>query len=271
MTAPDLKLMYSGGSGGFVVLHFLLLLKKYQIDIINNRTIEEIIDSQWNIPSPQKWKSSEVWPENSQTNLLSSPRLFFFCGLNKGEEINDYPGENLVVYTDIDSQIALAQYKHANWFYPKNLFKSARSKFRAWQDHYQNIKDPSWPSCSSWRKVNQLPEHIKNEVISNEYHSTFVNYETTLKYHNFGASVSNDAIKNANNIKYGSYTIGNEAYAFINMSKYSIMLQDFINSNGQELLDQLGLGATTDKQKSLINKWKKLHPPGLLEQIGINI
>lgn len=33
-----------------------------------------------------------------------------------------------------------------------------------WQEYYQAIKDPTWPSCDSYNKLDQLPEHIQEEV-----------------------------------------------------------------------------------------------------------
>jgi hypothetical protein len=44
-----------------------------------------------------------------------------------------------------------------------------------------------------------------------------------------------------------------------------------VNSNGDILLDLLDIPPMTPEQLNLINRWKKLHPPELLEKIGIKI
>lgn len=268
MPAQDLKILYSGASGGFVVLHYLLLTRKYQIDIINHQPLEEIIEHQWAVRFPGKWKSKELWPDNSQTDLLPSPRLYFFCGFNN--TIGHFPGDNLVVYTDISSQIKLAQYKNANWFCSTSFYGDARRVYRNWQQHYQKIKDSTWPACASWRKLNQLPKDIYNEIVSNDHHKQFIDYEQSLKSRTFGRSTAtSESIKISNSVDYQGRSIAKEAKNLINVAKYSILLQDFINSNGQELLDLLDLGTVSDEQIQLLNHWKSLHPKELLEQIGI--
>jgi hypothetical protein len=261
----DLKLLYTGGSGGFIVLHYLLLTKQYQISIINSLcTIEEIIARQWAIKNSKRWKLNEIYPSNSLTKLLPSPRLYFFCNPPQTDE---FVGENLVVYTDIVSQIKLAQYKNANWFVIDNFKLRARKLLRAWQQHYQFIKDPSWPDCTSWRKVNNLPDYIKNEVLKNEYYSFFIDQESKLK----STRVKNTFdISGINRVNYDNIAVTEETHCIIKSAKYKIKLQDFINSNGQLLLDQLDLGPVTTEQLLLLDRWKKLHNPELLEQIGIN-
>lgn len=270
----DLRLLYSGGSGGFIVLHFLLLSKKYQIDIVNSSTtIEKIIDQQWCLRNSKRWKMHEVWPTNAQTKLLSEPRLFFFC--YPLEDINNYPGKNLVVYTDIDSQVKLSQYKNANWFFSTSFSASIYKLLLTWREHYRRIKDSSWPTCTSWRKVKNLPEHIQQEIINDPNYSYFVEQESILmsqKFKKISATINPtlESIKIKNSTKYQDIEVSTDAYCLLQMADYKIKLQDFINDNGQNLLDQLGLGTVTSEQKELLQKWKNLHPAELLEQIGIN-
>lgn len=263
----DIKLLYTGGSGGFIVLHYLLLTKKYQINIVNSVfTIEKIIEKQWAIKNSTLWKNHEIAPSNPLTKLLPSPRLYFFCNPT---DTADYHGDHLVVYTDLASQIKLAQYKNANWFTPNTFYSQARRLLLTWRIHYQSIKDPSWPDCSSWRKVNRLPEYIKNEIISNEHHLFFVGQESKLKSVNLVASpISKPALPQG--VVYNDIKVTVNTHHLIATAKHAIKLQDFINSQGQNLLDQLGLGTATKEQILLLERWKKLHSPDLLKQIGIN-
>jgi hypothetical protein len=56
--------------------------------------------------------------------------------------------------------------------------------------------------------------------------------------------------------------------SFLESANVAIMLQDLINTNGAILENKLGI-TINNKQKQLINTWKKLHPLELLSDIGI--
>lgn len=114
MAFGDLKIGYSGASGGFLLLHFILLSHRYNIQFENNKSIRDIIGYQWNIKNAKYWKENEVWPSNSKTLLLPGSRIYFFCNPNKSPvEWNRCNASSLILYTDIESQIILGKYKNA--------------------------------------------------------------------------------------------------------------------------------------------------------------
>ena len=56
---------------------------------------------------------------------------------------------------------------------------------------------------------------------------------------------------------------------FLNSADIVVKLQDVVNSNGKILEELLEIPTMNSKQHELIERWKKLHPQELLEQIGI--
>jgi hypothetical protein len=186
----DINMAYHGGSGGFLLLHLILLEGKHDADfpwypyhvkkfvtyypeyyqqlripedfyksvaepgfpdyheyytnfndvsaVIRNKLIKhhiqnpsnlddfpawrdfllnEIVQSQWNISSPEEWKWSEYWPKND-VNFVTRPgkrRIFNTC--NMYDEWMRYNGTKLFIYTDIHTQVRMALRKRANWFF----------------------------------------------------------------------------------------------------------------------------------------------------------
>ena len=83
----DLSLFYFGGSGGFLLLHLLLMSGKFYAAGIDINNLEQ----QWNISDPSKWKDQEVWPKNLLTSRAVSDKtkLYFNC--------NDYIRKAMVL------------------------------------------------------------------------------------------------------------------------------------------------------------------------------
>lgn len=251
----DLNIIYSGGSGGFLLLHFLLLSDQYYC----NFNQDNDLISQWNIINPSKWKSTEIWPDNLAT--LNSPTnkskiYFFFEPVDK--ITNKYGGKNLVIYTSFINQITLASYKRANWFCLKGEFGHNRDLINVWRQHYNNIKDPSWPACPNLKHFERLPKYIQQEILNNPY--------TKTCYPRM--SIKSQLL--ANNSKTVNNTIVyNKIAPSIADADIAIKLEDFVNDHGNLLLTQLNLPPINILQQELINKWKNLHPSKLLKQINI--
>ena len=251
----DLTLSYSGGSGGFLLLHLLLLSEKYYSSFGNN-SLSDILDFQWNINDHKKWKQSEIWPDDNQTYLATSSLRKLYVVVNPDHRFPiNYPSKQLMLYTDIRSQLELAYFKKAHWFVNDRtkslniaLFKRA---LKDWKNHYANIKDQSWPKCLSFRHINRLPIEIQQELLKSEYTQKIINQEVFLV-----ESFKDDLV-------YSSIL------PCLNSADVVVKLQDVINSNGKILEDLLEIPAMNIKQHNLIDRWKKLHPSELLEKIGI--
>ena len=258
----DITLSYSGGSGGFLLLHLLLLSGKFYTSF-DKITLNEVIDSQWNISNHNKWKESETWPNNKKTQSATTSlrKLYFICNPDMDGNFTSFPGKNLIVYTDIDSQIELAYFKKAYWFLgnkssslPVAMFKIY---LKRWNIHYNNIKDPTWPKCLSFRHINRLPIAIQQELLESEYTQQFLNWQDLPH----SCYYLNDYFKNE--------LVNLAILPFLNSADIVVKLQDVVNSNGKILEDLMEIPTMNNEQHKLIERWKKLHPQELLEKIGI--
>jgi hypothetical protein len=59
---------------------------------------------------------------------------------------------------------------HQNCF---TQFYEFSEDIKIWQEHYNNIKDPSWPPCDTPAGIVNLPEHCQFELAANESHMKF--------------------------------------------------------------------------------------------------
>lgn len=257
----DLKLSYSGGSGGFLLLHLLLLSGEFYTVFDADKSINSIVNKQWNVSDHSKWKTLEIWPNNLATlsATTSLVRLYFVCN----PDVNDtsfIPAKNLVLYTDIDSQIELSHYKKANWFSDDRNSSSKIATFKKliqdWNVHYNNIKDPSWPSRVSVRRINGLPNDIQQELLESQYTHQLLKKFADCRLPSVGT--------------YGKDLVDLSILPFLNNADVVVKLQDLVNSNGTVLENLLEISPINNQQRDLICHWKKLHPPELLQKIGIN-
>lgn len=257
----DLSIGYSGGSGGFLLLHLLLLSDQYYVKFKNNKTFNETFDKQWKITNPDHWKSSETWPDNLQTynSQHSLNKIYFYCNPYDNQDWNQYSTPTLMLYTDYRSQTLLAYYKKANWYHKKDRpgrdlkFSTLRELLKNWQNHYNNIKDLSWPNCPSFRDINKLPMLIQKEILANEHTAEYLNYQ-------YREPVD----------KYGDHWVFDAVIPLLNSADIVVRLQDLVNSNGAVLEEVLKIPPINSRQLQLLTDWKKLHTPELLNSTGIN-
>jgi hypothetical protein len=269
----DLNLFYSGGSGGFLLLHLLLLSDQYFSSFPTELSLDEIIKHQWQIKDPAQWKEKEISPSETETKkaVCDLQKIYFYCNPNYAN-IKYFPGGvNLCLYTDYASQRKLAYYKKANWFYDSayiSSFTAYKFLIRSWQDHYRNVKDSSWPDCKTFRKIKNLPEYIQKELLDNPHTHNYLNYKfKNLPKYKF---------ENLSDLTFEHYTelyqgdaVYKPIYPFILNADVRIKLQDLVNSNAEILLDLLDIPKINSKQKDLLDHWRSLHCPQLLRDIGI--
>jgi hypothetical protein len=169
------------------------------------------------------------------------------------------PAQLAVIYTDYRSQQQLAYYKKAHWYKDKTKpafdfkFSAYIELLRAWQEHYNNIKEPGWPRCVSFRHIDRLPHNIQQEVLDNPYTAQFLNYQ----YHHENAVDINGV---------GVYQ---QSADYVKSAHIAIKLQDLVNSNGEILVDAFDIPPINTQQRELIAHWRSLHPTSLLDRIGI--
>ena len=254
-------LQYSGGSGGFLLLHLLLLSDKFYTAFNRNLSLDQIIQEHWNIKSPNQWKSTEIWPD-AQITLdaqVDFDKIYFQCNPFDHDYttiLKELRYKKIVIYTDYQSQLLLAHYKKANWYFSITGQDIKYSEFRKflnnWKDHYANIKDPSWPKCLSVRHIDRLPENIQREILADPYTNYFLNFT----YQNPSLYFNNELVHSP-------------IVPYLESADVVVKLQDLVNSNARILETLFDIPKINNKQLALLQKWKQYHTKELLTSIGI--
>lgn len=269
MFSKNYHLGYRGGSGGFILLHFLLLSGKYFSELENN--VKKVIENQWDIIDHRKWKLNEIWPNNDLTflNDKQHTKLLFFCN----PTINDF-------------------------FYYEFSFDEIKLS-------YNKIKDKKWPDINNLEDILGLSEFIKNELfvtdplkfyfltlystpleLKNARHNyvfdksiwiytdiisqnELAHYKNAYWYANNSISkMSETFIIENESSKWNDTYVDKTAINFLNYTDIQLKLQNFINE--PDILIELGLiDRVTNEQLSLLKQWINLHPEFLLKKIGI--
>ena len=210
-----------------------------------------IKDPSW--PECRSFTKIDQLPAAVKEELMSAPHTQAFLDF-KYENFGEYCDYNVGLYTDYSSQVKLAKYKRALYFGGTDTVKNQKiSAFRkilkSWKTHYNNIKDPSWPECRSFTKIDQLPTAIKQQLMSAPHTQAFLDF------------------------KYDSDYQGQEVYLgvlpFLKSADVTVKLQDLINHTQHVLNQVFGIDQINDQQKDLIEHWKTLHPREMLIALGI--
>ena len=258
----DLALGYIGASGGFLLLHLLLLSDRYHVEFHNNVCISTAINNQWNIDHHHNWKKTEHWPNNDATSLSTTPfnKIYFYCSPNNNE-FSKNPVKKIALYTDIDSQLILSRYKNAYWFINGKTtdFIMNRQLLNNWNKHYHGIGDSSWPKCRSFRHIDKLPQQVQQELLSSSYTQSYIGCTNWQDY----------LVKNSTK-KYRNTWVLDSAMNLISSADESILLQDLVNGRGEILVKKQLINSVNKKQQDLIDHWINLHDANILDQIGIN-
>jgi hypothetical protein len=255
MTPYNIKLGYLAGCGGFLALHLLLQSGRHKCWF--DQDVNKIIDQQWNIVDHTKWKSTECWPSNEHTRALEGNTILFYCNPQPADWLGIE--HKIFLYSDLTTQLTMAKYKNA-WIYLPSVDRSDLTLDHVFRQLYRNLRDYSWPECDSIKQSRTLPEHILREL---DTHSDYQALLTANSWEQWWvSSVQNTVVNNC--------IVTPECAMFVDTADQALTLQEMVNSQGQALLGPLGL-VSTDTHKTLIKRWIQLHPPNLLESIGINI
>ena len=262
----DFNLFYSGGSGGFLLLHLLLLTGQYHVVFKNNVSMQQALQDQWQISNPKFWKKTETWPDNEKTFHSRSDltKIYYYCNPDAciprddifySGRFGEYSDHSVGLYTDYASQITLAKYKRAfnQTDQTDQVSNQKWIRFRhiliMWREHYDNIRDPSWPECRSFRRINQLPLAIQQELMADPYTQGFLDFEYRSEFQ-------------AQEVFWG-------ILPFLESADTTIRLQDLVNHTESVLTRAFGIKQMNQQHKNLVNHWKSLHPVDMLTTLGI--
>jgi hypothetical protein len=128
----DLTLCYNGGGGGFLLMHLIVLSGKYYFGIpafdkfkdptydLWRRCFDDLLKTQWKQCTMNKWKLSEVWPDNTVIDKVSIPnknKIYFWCGpKNSQADYGRADRKYIYTYTDAKTQTRLILLKRASFF-----------------------------------------------------------------------------------------------------------------------------------------------------------
>ena len=252
-------LFYSGGSGGFLALHGLILSGAYCADKYNDFDImaeSGPINNQWNeISYNTQWKDSERWPDNNKTKLLDcESKLYFECN---PLTVSHYKSNKILVYTNAILQIELMKMKRSNLAHDKylglDLDSAALNEINAeWNAFYNNVRDISWPICNTLYGFKKLPLYIQKEIRSVH----MPEYQKTLDIISLYPSMP------PSTVEYLEFT----ADRYKNEADYSFDLCDLIKTKFNVLTDTLNI-PHTDEHDKLASTWLSLHPAKIQQLI----
>lgn len=252
---------YCGGSGGFLLLHMLMLSNQYFTCFEDNKSFKEVFQEQWNINDLTKWKTTEFSPINHTTIARKTDldKILYFC--------------NPLV---------------------ENFFNFEISLFPEFKKSYCNIKDSTWPEIKSFDDFLNLPSWIQQEAVDTLPHASEIIYYVCapqkLKkyiwiYTDFDSQNELAFCKKAyfysqlpDREKITDFTpyiktwqntiVDRISVDFLNKTDIQIKLQDLVNT--PEILIKHGLLTDINfSQIIFLENWKKLHPSKLLKKIGI--
>lgn len=255
----NINLMYAGGSGGFFLLHLLLLSGKYMSVFPPGWTVQSIVQHQWAIVNADCWKDNEIMPINPLTEQAHTDlnKIYFYCNPHLYHKI--YSATNVVLYTDFDSQQKLCLYKKSNRFlnhrsvYVNQKIFEYRQLIQQWRNYYQAVRDPSWPACPSIKQFYTLPDYIQKELLNGPDVTHYINKD----------------YRGLNTENYAGQAVDKNIVDYLKNARLAICLQDLVNSRAQILVDQGLITEINSQQLELIDRWRSLHPTQLLNHIGI--
>jgi len=240
----DINLSYQGGSGGFFVLHLLLLAGHHKCKFLkkNDQEFSKIFHHQWNILDQINWKKQEIWPDNNGTLTSNfSNKIYFLCNPELAD-VASFPGKRIMVYTDIETQFTLAITKKAHWFWDRSISSYQREQFVVL---YYKIKANDWPDVTTTEDFYTLPKHIQTECLEQ------FNFNSLLDLSCFKELFKLNVSK-----PYGNERI-DSSISLDNVDIF-IKLQDIIRTKGEAVYSPLGL-TRSDASDEFIANYLDLH------------
>lgn len=261
----DIHIFYSGGSGGHICSHLILESQKHYCKFVElnapmsttdfQKQFEYVKQRQWTIDNPEYWKSNEFWPDNLYTenmHLNDANKLFLTCGLDSST-FPDKKRFNILLYTDIDTQIEISAFKKCFLFLNRNdLYQSCNKE---WKNSYLNVKEDHWPDLDLC-DIDTLPTHVADEL-KNVHHGFDLFFqwqehkdsELTFKR----MYLSNEPTGIINN-----HIVLKNVADFLPKVNLAVRLQDLVKTHGKCLLDAVDLPYHSGHNE-LITKWLSLH------------
>jgi len=227
------SIYYSGGSGGFMFFYSLQLALGYDV--------KELIEENWDIQDPSRWKESETFCLFDPELRLNDIKLY--C--NRPEPHDD--ATSIGLYTDLKTQIDLAHYKNAAFFNKSNgMFDLFVEEVI---HNYKAVGDPSWPEVTSFEDFDKLPDWIKEELINVfDFPKELSSYADWLYHERLKTSTTVNGLQ-----------VLDTAASANEFVDHCFLLQDVVNTKFKCVCDALHIAHTQDVADH-VDHWVSLHP-----------
>jgi hypothetical protein len=235
----DLTLVYSGGSGGFIALHGIVLSGIHHADKYGINSDANDIINQWGLIAKNginSWRDFEIWPNNTRTKENNhSHKLYYNCNIGANDFIN-INSTKVVIYTDITMQYKLMKLKNANIVLDENMGYPSK-----WDAFYDNIRKYGWEDCAMPYDMKYLPMYIRDEIHDN--------YTKSIEFFGSESKTHKDIL------------ISNVSF-YCKYADYKISLHDIVKTKFRVMTDMLGIPYKKEHEQ-LMDIWLGLHPQDL--------
>ena len=285
----DYHIMFYGGSGGHICSHLVLqsgqhycayhekLFDKNMFD----QTFAEIKQRNWNLMNQDRWREHHSWPNNELTkesNIAGMHKMFFTCAPNESRwpegdpdtystDLQDHKqylsAKTVLIWTDIDTQAALAKYKKSRWFRQNHLgvyyYWKTYSPFEAqWLEVYAKHRLTQWPNISI-KNIPNLDATLIDQLKSvPEILNFFTIAESEQGFQQWKRSL---AMEN-----YQGFVVERSVALMLQESTVAIRLQDVAKTQGRALTDLLDIPWCQDHAQ-LVDRWLDLHPESIRNRL----
>jgi hypothetical protein len=162
MNMDDLNIYYIGGSGGFYLMHQLLMTGKYWCSFgekFNHLTIDEVRTYTFNTDR-KSWKDNEIWPKNAETAAHTTElrKLYLFNNMWGFSDWEKYNGIKLALSMDERSWLRMTSAKGAALYWNKPIqkyFSITRNALRenAYKRYISSSKEQAGSWCYDWKDI----------------------------------------------------------------------------------------------------------------------
>jgi hypothetical protein len=116
---PDLNIFQYGGCGAGYFHQQLLIAGDYHSNFMYNKNPAEVRKYAYKAPGKKSWKDRDISPDNDATLRFVTDKPKIFREVNSYNYWYDLPGEKIVIYTDLRTQIRMNYWKKSFWFHKR--------------------------------------------------------------------------------------------------------------------------------------------------------
>lgn len=216
----------------------------YSLQLALGADLGDTLSRQWNVPDPFKWRDSETF-DNHGRDILNG------VSLHCNPVTIDNGFKSILLYTDIETQVTLASYKHAYWYDPIHIGDDLTGHVgEILIGMYNNIKDPTWPEVAVYSDFFKLDQNIHDELSKYDFPIKHLESPKDIKT-NFLIGMGREF----RGVVVDPTILEFELYK----TDHVFFLQDVIRTKFKCVCDELNL-SWTQEVRDHVTRWVNLHP-----------